>query len=135
MKELRIVFMGTPQFAIPSLEQIYHSHYKIAAIVTQPDRPKGRGKKLSPPPVKEFATQNNITPVFQPISLKEPEFIEALRKLNADVFVVVAFRILPEEVFLMPPKERLICTLPCCQNIEGQRQSIGRLLMGRRSPA
>lgn len=104
MKGLRIVFMGTPQFAIPSLERIYHSHYGLVAIVTRPDRPKGRGKKVSPPPVKEFAIQNKIIPVFQPISLKEPEFIADLRKLNADVFVVVAFRILPEEVFLMPPK-------------------------------
>jgi len=104
LKELRIVFMGTPQFAIPSLEKIYHSHHKLVAIVTQPDRPKGRGKKVSPPPVKEFAIQDNINPVFQPISLKDPKFIATLQKLNADIFVVVAFRILPEEIFQIPPR-------------------------------
>lgn len=104
MKGLRIVFMGTPQFAIPSIEKINQSHHSLVAIVTQPDRPKGRGKKLSAPPVKEYALQNNIKRIFQPTSLKNQDFIDGLKKVNADAFVVVAFRILPEEIFSMPPK-------------------------------
>ena len=104
MNELRIVFMGTPQFAIPSLDGIYQSGHKLVGIVTQPDRPKGRGKRLAAPPVKQFALENNITPLLQPDSLKDSQFINSLRDLKADVFVVVAFRILPEEVFSMAAK-------------------------------
>lgn len=96
--------MGTPQFALPSLEKIFLSKHKIVGIVTQPDRPKGRGKKYTAPPVKEFALEENIQPIFQPESLKNPAFIQLLENLNADLFVVVAFRILPEVVFSMPPK-------------------------------
>lgn len=96
--------MGTPQFAIPSLEKIYLSKHQIVGVVTQPDRQKGRGKKISAPPVKEFALEKNIQPIFQPESLKDPNFVESLQNLQADLFVVVAFRILPEVVFSMPPK-------------------------------
>lgn len=96
--------MGTPQFAVPSLERIHRSRHSIVAIVTQPDRPKGRGQKLAPPPVKKFALQHHISPIFQPDSLSDPQFVGALRELKADLFVVVAFRILPEPVFTMPPK-------------------------------
>jgi methionyl-tRNA formyltransferase len=96
--------MGTPQFAIPSLDNIFHSDHKIAGIVTQPDRPSGRGQKLLPTPVKKFAFNHQIEPIFQPILLKDEHFINDLRKLRADLFVVVAFRILPEAIFEMAPK-------------------------------
>lgn len=101
---LRIIFMGTPEFAVPSLSKILHSRHKIVGIVTQPDRPRGRGRKLSPTPVKQFALENNLQPIFQPENLKDPEFIGNLKALPADVFVVVAFRILPEAVYTIPPK-------------------------------
>jgi methionyl-tRNA formyltransferase len=101
---LKIVFMGTPEFALPALEKIYHSRHRIVGVVSQPDRPRGRGKKLLPTPVKQFALDHNISPVLQPELLKDPEFIAALQALNADLFVVVAFRILPEIMFSMPPK-------------------------------
>jgi methionyl-tRNA formyltransferase len=104
LKGLRIVFMGTPQFAIPSLEKIHQSHHSVVGIVTQPDRPKGRGKKISAPPVKEYAIQNKLMPVLQPSSRKNPDFIDELKRIGADAFVVVAFRILSEEIFSMPPK-------------------------------
>jgi methionyl-tRNA formyltransferase len=104
LNELRIVFMGTPDFAIPSLGKIRGSRHQLVGIVTQPDRPKGRGKRLAALPVKQFALQNNITPIFQPDSLRDLHFIDSLRGLQADVFVVVAFRILPEEIFVIPPK-------------------------------
>lgn len=103
MNGLKIVFMGTPEFALPSLEKIFHSRHRISGIVTQPDRPRGRGKKLLPTPVKQFALDHSLSPILQPESLKDAKFINALRALDADLFVVVAFRILPEIVFTMPP--------------------------------
>ncbi len=96
--------MGTPEFALPSLEKIYHSRHRISGIVTQPDRPRGRGKKLLPTPVKQFALDHNLTPILQPESLKDAEFVEALKALKADLFVVVAFCILPDVIFTMPPR-------------------------------
>lgn len=98
---MNIVYMGTPEFAVPSLEKIYNSHHKILAVVTVPDKPKGRGQKLSSSPVKDFAVKNNL-PVLQPVKLKDPEFISELVDLSPDVIVVVAFRILPELVFMIP---------------------------------
>ncbi|RMI20800.1 MAG: methionyl-tRNA formyltransferase [Calditrichaeota bacterium] len=96
--------MGTPEFALPTLQNIHHSAHTIVGIVTQPDRPRGRGQKLSPPPVKRYAIEQGLSPVLQPEKLKDPEFVTQLQALEADVFVVVAFRILPEVVFTMPPK-------------------------------
>ncbi|RMF60705.1 MAG: methionyl-tRNA formyltransferase [Calditrichaeota bacterium] len=96
--------MGTPEFAVPSLEKIHNSRHQIVGVVTQPDRPRGRGLKLLPPPVKEAAIGLNLNPILQPESLKDPEFLTILDALQADVFVVVAFRILPEAVFTMPPR-------------------------------
>lgn len=98
---MNIVFFGTPDFAIPALDKIYKSGYHLKAIVTAPDKERGRGRKLSFTPVKEFAVEKNI-PVFQPEKLKDPEFIKNLKSLEPDVFVIVAFRILPEEVFTIP---------------------------------
>ncbi len=100
---MRLIFMGTPDFARVSLKKLLESNHEVLAVVTVPDKPKGRGLKLQPSPVKEFAVANQL-PVFQPESLKDPEFIQTLKNFNADAFVVVAFRILPREVFTIPPK-------------------------------
>ena len=104
MNGLRIVFMGTPAFAIPTLSRINESRHHIVGVVSQPDRPRGRGKKLLPTPVKQFALENNLSPVLQPEKLKDPEFVETLQALEADIFVVVAYRILPEIIFTMPAR-------------------------------
>lgn len=100
--EKSIVFMGTPSFAVESLRQLLASGIKVKAVVTVPDRPAGRGLKLIPSAVKEFAVNNNL-PVLQPEKLKDEQFLKELNKLNADLFVVVAFRMLPEVVWQMPP--------------------------------
>lgn len=103
MSRLKIVFMGTPDFAVPSLRKILNSSHQVVAVVTQPDKPRGRGQRLLPTPVKKEALSHQISPVFQPVRLKDPQFIQQLKQLNADLFVVVAFRILPVEVFTIPP--------------------------------
>lgn len=101
MKSLKVVFLGTPEFAKTSLEAIYHSHHKVVGVVTVADKASGRGQKVNQSPVKIFAVENNI-PVFQPEKLRNPEFLEELKKLDADVFVVVAFRMMPKVLFEMP---------------------------------
>jgi len=99
---MKIVFMGTPDFSIPSLKILLESKHKVLAIVTQPDKERGRGKKVSFTPVKLFAVENNI-PVYQPEKLKgNSEFVDQMKSLEPDLFVVVAFRILPKEVFEIP---------------------------------
>lgn len=95
--------MGTPDFAVVSLKLLIENQINIAAVVTVPDKPRGRGQKVLPSPVKQCALDYDI-PVLQPQKLKDPQFIAQLREFDADLFVVVAFRILPEEVFTMPPK-------------------------------
>lgn len=101
MTELRIIFMGTPEFSIPSLEMLIRNKINVVAVITAPDKPRGRGRKLSPPPVKQYA-QDNAIPVLQPVNLKHPEFIEELKKYKANLQIVVAFRMLPEIVWSMP---------------------------------
>lgn len=98
---MNIVFMGTPDFSIPSIKILLESKHKVMGVVTQPDKERGRGQNISFTSVKQFALQNDL-PVLQPEKLKDQNFIEALKKLNADLFVVVAFRILPKEVFEIP---------------------------------
>jgi methionyl-tRNA formyltransferase len=98
---LKIIFMGTPEFAVPSLEVLLQNQYTVAAVITAPDKPSGRGLKLTPSPVKELALKYNI-PVLQPTNLKSPEFIEELRSYQANLQIVVAFRMLPEAVWNMP---------------------------------
>ncbi len=100
---MRLIFMGTPDFARVSLKKLLESKHEVLAVVTVPDKPKGRGLKLQSSAVKEFAVARQL-PVLQPASLKDPEFIQTLKNFNADAFVVVAFRILPREVFTIPPK-------------------------------
>lgn len=101
MKSLKVVFLGTPEFAKTSLEAIHQSHHEVVGVVTVADKASGRGQKINQSPVKIFAAENNI-PVFQPEKLRNPEFLEELRKLDADVFVVVAFRMMPKTLFEMP---------------------------------
>jgi methionyl-tRNA formyltransferase len=98
----RIVFMGTPDFAVASLAALVEHGYNVVAVVTAPDKPAGRGMKLSASAVKTFANENNI-PVLQPEKLKDPDFVNRLKAFNADIQVVVAFRMLPEIVWNMPP--------------------------------
>ena len=98
----RIVFMGTPDFAVASLDAICKAGYEVAAVVTVPDRKVGRGQKVSFSPVKNYALEHNL-PLLQPEKLKDEAFVSALRAINADLFVVVAFRMLPQVVWGMPP--------------------------------
>lgn len=93
--------MGTPEFAVPSLKILGENGYNIKAVVTVPDKPKGRGLNVQESDVKKFAVEKRYK-ILQPASLKDSEFINELRELNADLFIVVAFRILPEEVYSMP---------------------------------
>ncbi len=99
---MRIVFFGTPDFAVPSLKILVDNGYTIAAVVTVADKPSGRGLQLHESPVKKFAVANSIK-VLQPIKLKDENFIAELKSLNADLFIVIAFRMLPEMVWTMPP--------------------------------
>lgn len=101
MKSLKVVFLGTPEFAKTSLEAIHQSRHEVVGVVTVADKASGRGQKVNQSPVKIFAAEHHI-PVFQPEKLRNPEFLEELRKLNADVFVVVAFRMMPKVLFEMP---------------------------------
>jgi methionyl-tRNA formyltransferase len=103
MKDLRIVFMGTPEFAVATLGSLLMNGCNVVGVVTAPDKPAGRGRKISKSAVKEFAEFSKL-PILQPANLKDPEFISDLRKMNADIFIVVAFRMLPEEVWKMPPQ-------------------------------
>ena len=100
-KPLRIVFMGTPDFAVASLQRLLSAGCQIVAVVTAPDRPSGRGLQLTPSPVKKAAEAANL-PVLQPEKLRDPAFLEQLASYQADLQVVVAFRMLPEVVWAMP---------------------------------
>jgi methionyl-tRNA formyltransferase len=99
---MRVVFMGTPEFAVASLAAILEAGFQVVGVVTAPDKPAGRGLRLSESAVKSYAVSQGL-PVLQPDKLKDPEFIAALENLKADVQVVVAFRMLPEIVWNMPP--------------------------------
>jgi len=99
---MKIIFMGTPEFAIPSLKAIYESKHQLLAVVTTPDKERGRGQKITFTAIKQFAIEKNI-PVYQPEKLKgNQEFVEQMKALQPDLFVVVAFRILPKEIFEIP---------------------------------
>ena len=100
-RQKRIVFMGTPEFAVASLDALVRAGYKVVGVVTVADKPMGRGLRVQESAVKKYAVEHGI-PVLQPLKLKDPEFLEALAAWKADLFVVVAFRMLPEEVWGMP---------------------------------
>ena len=99
---MKIVFMGTPEYAVGALEALWKAGHDIRAVVTQPDKPKGRGKEVQMSPVKQFAVSHDIS-VFQPVRIKKPEAVEQLKTYEADVFVVAAFgQILSQEILDMP---------------------------------
>lgn len=100
--DLRIIFMGTPEFAVETLRTLVEGGYNVVAVVTQPDKPVGRHQDtLQPPAVKQYAIEHGL-PVLQPVKMKDPAFVEELRSYHADLQVVVAFRMLPEVVWAMP---------------------------------
>ena len=99
---MKIVYMGTPDFAVPPLAALVKAGYEVTAVITQPDKPKGRGKTLLPTPVKEEAMKHEIT-VYQPQKVRDPEFVEVLKNLAPDMIVVAAFgQIIPKEILDMP---------------------------------
>lgn len=99
--DLRIVFLGTPEFAVESLDKIVKEGYNVVGVVTMPDKPAGRGHKLYQSPVKEYAVAHGLK-LMQPVKLKDPDFISELQSLDANLFIVIAFRMLPEAVWRMP---------------------------------
>ncbi|WP_340065996.1 methionyl-tRNA formyltransferase [Ascidiimonas aurantiaca] len=101
MRTLRIVFMGTPDFAVGTLKALLHADYNVVGVITAPDKPAGRGRKLTESAVKTFAVSRGL-PVLQPQNLKDPGFLEQLKQLDANLQIVVAFRMLPEVVWKMP---------------------------------
>jgi methionyl-tRNA formyltransferase len=100
---MRIVFMGTPDFAVASLDILVQNGYNVVGVITAPDKPAGRGNQIQQSAVKKYAVEHHL-PVLQPEKLKAPSFLEELKALNADLQIVVAFRMLPEVVWSMPPK-------------------------------
>lgn len=103
MNKMRIVFMGTPDFAVGILDAIKNTSHQIVGVITAPDKPAGRGQKVQESAVKKYAVANNLK-VLQPTNLKSPDFLKELQDLQADLQVVVAFRMLPKEVWQMPAK-------------------------------
>ena len=101
-EDLKIVFFGTPEFAVTSLAKLVDEGYNVSAVVTMPDKEAGRGRKIIQSDVKKYAVEKGLE-VLQPEKLKAPEFIDKLREINADLFIVIAFRMLPEAVWQMPP--------------------------------
>lgn len=101
---MRIVFMGTPDFAVPSLKALVEAGHDVCGVFTQPDKPKNRGMKLQSPPVKEYAITQNV-PVFQPLKMRDGEALSVLKELSPELIVVVAYgRILPVDILELPPK-------------------------------
>ncbi len=111
-KDLRIVFLGTPDFAVESLRRIVEEGYNVVGVVTMPDKPAGRGHRMYQSPVKEFALEKGLR-LMQPAKLKDPEFVEELRALDADLFIVIAFRMLPRWCGRCRAWGRSTCTLRC----------------------
>ncbi len=101
-KQLRIVFMGTPEFAVESLKALVENGYNVIAVITAPDKPSGRGLKISQSAIKKYALKKGL-PVLQPVKLKNQEFLRELKNLKPDLQIVVAFRMLPEAVWALPP--------------------------------
>lgn len=102
-QDFRIVFMGTPDFAVRILDELIKEAFNIVGVITAPDKPAGRGQQINESAVKKYAVEQGLT-ILQPTNLKDEAFIQELSDLNADLFVVVAFRMLPEVVWAMPPK-------------------------------
>ena len=128
MNNLRIVFMGTPNFATASLQALVENNYNVTGVITVPDKPAGRGQNLRRSSVKEYALSKNI-PVLQPNNLKDECFLAELKSLEADIQVVVAFRMLPEVVWNMPKYGTFNLHASLFQNTEVRHLSIGPSLM------
>lgn len=123
---MRIVFMGTPDFAAVSLQRLLDERFDVVGVFTQPDKPKNRGMKLQPSPVKEIALANGL-PVFQPEKMRDGTALAALQSLQPDILVVVAYgRILPDELLAAAPSVQSMCMDRCCRSIAGLRPSSGR---------
>jgi len=101
MKDLRIIFMGTPDFAVASLQALFEAKFTIVGVITAPDKPAGRGRKLNESAVKKYALEKKLN-ILQPTNLKDSQFLELLKNLNANLQVVVAFRMLPQVIWKMP---------------------------------
>lgn len=101
MRDLRIVFMGTPEFAVATLDALIKAKFNVVGVITAPDKPAGRGRKISQSAIKKYAVENNLT-ILQPLNLKNEDFLTALQNLNANLQIVVAFRMLPKIVWKMP---------------------------------
>ena len=114
-KDLKIVFFGTPEFAVASLDRIVGNGWQVGAVVTMPDKTAGRGHKLIESDVKRYAVSKGLK-VLQPAKLKAPDFIEALKEINADLFVVIAFRCFRARCGRCRAWARSTSTAPCCLN-------------------
>ena len=126
---MRIVFMGTPDFAVPCLQRILADGHEVPAVFTQPDKPVGRHAVLTPPPVKQLAQERGI-PVYQPTKMRDGTVAAQLKELAPDCLVVVAYgRILPQAIL-----DVSIFTAPCCPNTGAPHPSSGASSTGRRSP-
>jgi len=101
MRDLRIVFMGTPEFAVATLDALIKAKFNVVGVITAPDKPAGRGRKISQSAIKKYAVENNLT-ILQPLNLKNEDFLTALQSLKANLQIVVAFRMLPKTVWKMP---------------------------------
>ncbi|OYD42643.1 methionyl-tRNA formyltransferase [Sphingobacterium cellulitidis] len=129
---MRIIFMGTPDFAVASLKALIEAEEEVVAVVTGPDKPAGRGQKMHSSAVKQFAVSQNI-PVLQPVKLRDPEFLEELKSFQADLQVVVAFRMLPEIVWNMPPKGTINVHASLLPNYRGAAPINHAILNGEKS--
>ena len=121
MRDLRIVFMGTPDFAVETLKSIVEAEFNVVGVITAPDRPAGRGRKLQQSAVKKYAMEQHL-PVLQPTNLKSEEFLQELKALEANLQVVVAFRMLPDVVWKLLNTAHLTCMHPFFRSTEGQHQ-------------
>ena len=130
---MRLVFLGTPAFAVPTLERLVEAGHQLLAVVTQPDRPRGRGGKLTPPPVKEAALRLGL-PVFQPERVRRPEALEYLRALAVDAMVVVGYgQIIPQSVIDLAPLRDPQCACLAVAEVSRRRaRSSGPSRMARR---
>lgn len=128
---MKVIFMGTPDFSVGTLEALIEAGHDVVLAVTQPDKPKGRGKEMQFTPVKECALKHGI-PVYQPKKVREPECIEELRKYEADIMVVIAFgQILPKEILEMTPYGCVNVHASLLPKYHGQRRFSGPLLTGK----
>ena len=125
---MKIVYMGTPDFAVNPLHALAEAGYEVTGVVTQPDKPKGRGKSMLPTPVKEEALKHGF-PVYQPVKVRDPEFLQVLEKLDPDIIVVAAFG----QIIHKRNTDVLTSMHPCFRNTAVQLLFSRQLLMGKRS--